>query len=80
MGRSGGVESATSLDAGDRGRRWPVSQRRVFLNALGDESAEIVRAAFGVNYERLVEMKRRYDPANFFRVNLNITPAQAASI
>jgi FAD/FMN-containing dehydrogenase len=58
----------------------PFRSGAYLLNALGDESEEIVRAAFGVNYERLVEVKSRYDPTNFFRVNLNITPAQAASI
>ncbi|RDZ43979.1 FAD-linked oxidase [Haloferax sp. Atlit-10N] len=33
-----------------------------------------VRAAFGDNYGRLVELKRRYDPENRFRVNQNIAP------
>jgi hypothetical protein len=33
-----------------------------------------VRAAYGKNYARLVEVKQQYDPANFFRLNQNIKP------
>jgi len=42
----------------------------------GDQMTEEtqLRAAFGVNYERLLELKRKYDPTNFFRLNQNIQP------
>ena len=44
-----------------------------WLNYLGDDQAEdAVRAAYGPNYERLREVKRRYDPANVFHLNHNI--------
>jgi FAD/FMN-containing dehydrogenase len=33
-----------------------------------------VRAGYGANWDRLVEIKRRYDPTNLFRENNNITP------
>jgi len=33
-----------------------------------------VRAAYGGNYERLAELKNRYDPTNLFRINQNIAP------
>ena len=51
-----------------------LSARR-WLNYLGDDQGEdAVRAAYGPNYERLVELKRRYDPENVFRHNHNIAP------
>ena len=54
------------------GRR--VRQRRVYVNYLEDEGAERVRAAYGPNYDRLVALKNKYDPTNFFHINQNIRP------
>jgi FAD/FMN-containing dehydrogenase len=46
-----------------------------WLNYLGDDQAEdAVRAAYGPNYDRLREIKRRYDPTNVFHLNHNIAP------
>ena len=46
-----------------------------WLNYLGDDQAEdAIRAAYGPNYERLGEVKRRYDPDNIFHLNHNIAP------
>jgi FAD/FMN-containing dehydrogenase len=47
----------------------------VYVNALGDEPSDRVRAAYGDNWPRLTELKRRYDPENVFRLNANIAPA-----
>ena len=52
----------------------PYSSGGVYVNFLGDEGADRVRAAYGeANYARLVALKRRYDPENVFRVNQNIS-------
>jgi FAD/FMN-containing dehydrogenase len=40
-----------------------------------DETDAALRAAYGVNYQRLAQIKREYDPENRFRLNLNISPA-----
>jgi FAD/FMN-containing dehydrogenase len=49
----------------------------VYVNFLGDEGQQRVRAAFpGTTWDRLVEVKSRYDPSNLFRVNHNIPPAR----
>jgi hypothetical protein len=49
----------------------------LYLNfpGLGEEKDELVRAGYGPNYDRLVELKQKYDPDNLFRMNLNIAPA-----
>ena len=49
----------------------------LYLNfpGLGEERDELVKAGYGVNYERLTALKAKYDPANLFRMNLNIPPA-----
>src|SRR5262249_30479265 len=49
----------------------------LYLNfaGLGEGKAELVRAAYGVNYDRLTKLKAKYDPENLFRMNLNIAPA-----
>lgn len=48
----------------------------VYLNfaGLGEENDFLARAAYGRNYDRLVQVKRRYDTTNLFRGNINIAP------
>jgi FAD/FMN-containing dehydrogenase len=46
-----------------------------WLNYLGDDQADdAIRAAYGPNYDRLREVKRRFDPDNVFHLNHNIAP------
>lgn len=46
---------------------------------FGEEKNELARAAFGGNYEQLVELKTKYDPDNLFHINLNIPPVPFAA-
>jgi FAD/FMN-containing dehydrogenase len=46
-----------------------------YVNYLGDEGEARIRAAYGLNHERLRAIKNKYDPTNFFRLNQNIKPA-----
>jgi FAD/FMN-containing dehydrogenase len=53
----------------------PHSAGGAYANMMmDDEGEDRVRASFGGNYDRLVAVKRRYDPDNRFRVNQNIVP------
>ena len=54
----------------------PYSAGGAYVNFLmGDEGEGRVKATYGDNYERLVAIKNKYDPDNFFRVNQNIKPS-----
>jgi FAD/FMN-containing dehydrogenase len=52
----------------------PFATRGVYVNYLGNDGEERLRASYGVNYARLVTLKNTYDPTNLFRVNQNIKP------
>jgi FAD/FMN-containing dehydrogenase len=53
----------------------PYLAERRWLNYFSDDDGtDAVRAAYGKNYDRLVELKRRYDPDNLFHLNDNIDP------
>jgi FAD/FMN-containing dehydrogenase len=55
----------------------PHSTGGVYVNDIGreaEEGADVIQAAFGANYKRLVELKNKYDPNNLFRHNQNIRP------
>jgi FAD/FMN-containing dehydrogenase len=53
----------------------PFATGGVYVNDVWEEKSV---AAFGVNYDRLVQIKQRYDPTNLFRHNTNIAPAADA--
>ncbi len=46
----------------------------MYVNFITDEGGDLVQRAYSETYTRLVEVKQRYDPTNFFRVNQNVRP------
>ena len=54
----------------------PYSAGGAYVNFMMDEGEERVKATYGDNYDRLVAIKNKYDPANLFRVNQNIRPTK----
>jgi len=57
-------------------RLEPLTEGNAYINHIaGDDRPEKVRASYGSNYDRLLALKRKYDPANLFRLNANINPA-----
>jgi FAD binding domain/Berberine and berberine like len=67
-------------------RRWsidyqealhPHSAGGAYVNMMMDEGEDRVRASYRDNYDRLAQVKRRYDPENLFRINQNVPPAAA---
>jgi hypothetical protein len=53
----------------------PFSTGGVYVNFLGEEGEDRVKAAYGpVKYDTLVALKNKYDPTNYFRLNQNIKP------
>jgi len=89
--QSGGIHIRISLDWKDSGeaRRcmlWadetrkllrPVSGERIYANYQSYTEKGTAEAVFGNNYSRLVALKNKYDPTNFFRRNSNVEPGQA---
>ncbi len=54
----------------------PFASEGVYVNFLTEEGEARIRASYGLNYERLVQIKNRYDPTNFFHINQNIKPTR----
>ena len=69
----------------DRCRGWareffasatPYASGGAYVNFMPEDDGGRIEAAYGGNYERLLEVKRQYDPDNRFRLNHNITPTK----
>jgi FAD/FMN-containing dehydrogenase len=52
----------------------PYAAEGVYVNFMPEDETDRVRSAYGRQYEKLVELKRVYDPQNLFRMNANIRP------
>jgi FAD/FMN-containing dehydrogenase len=57
------------------GATAPHSEEGGYINFAADDDQDRAPANYGVNYERLVEIKRKYDPGNLFHMNQNIKPS-----
>jgi len=57
----------------------PFASGGVYVNFLTADEGDRVRSAYGPNYDRLAQVKRKYDADNLFRMNQNIEPARAAA-
>jgi FAD/FMN-containing dehydrogenase len=52
----------------------PYASAGAYVNFMTEDESSRVAAAYGDNYPRLVELKRKYDPTNVFHVNQNVRP------
>jgi len=68
-------ESITSWTKNYFDALHPHSAGGAYVNFMMDEGQERVQATYRGNYQRLAEVKKKYDPANLFRVNQNVRPA-----
>jgi FAD/FMN-containing dehydrogenase len=77
------ISSWTDAAGTDGGIAWaretfdalsPHMADRSYTNYLSADDHDRVRQAYGANYERLAELKHRYDPDNLFHLNQNINP------
>jgi len=80
------IEVALSWEDGDRSAEYvewgrdfwrgvaPFASSGFYVNTEMDPSERRLRENYGANYDRLVALKNRYDPANLFRLNANIKP------
>ena len=76
---SGGAAESTKPGRTDYFAALAPKARGVYSNFLANEGEARIREAYpAATYERLADIKRRYDPSNLFRMNQNIRPAGTA--
>lgn len=54
----------------------PLAEGGFYANTIDDPREEEIRKNFRGNYDRLVEIKTKWDPTNFYRLNANVRPRQ----
>jgi FAD/FMN-containing dehydrogenase len=52
----------------------PYASAGAYVNFMTEDESERVTAAYGSNYDRLAQLKKRFDPDNVFHLNHNIRP------
>jgi FAD/FMN-containing dehydrogenase len=52
----------------------PYASAGAYVNFMTEEEGDRIKAAYGPNYDRLVQIKKQYDPENIFHLNQNIKP------
>lgn len=72
----GAEESAANLGwmNGFFAAMQPFNAGEVYVNSLDEGEGHRLSEAYGANYQRLVALKAKFDPTNFFRCNQNIPP------
>jgi FAD/FMN-containing dehydrogenase len=82
LSRKSGMWESAAEDA--RGIAWareffaksrPFASGGAYINFLTQDETDRIAFAYGATYNRLVELKKKYDPMNLFRMNQNIKPA-----
>ena len=53
----------------------PFASSGAYINFLTQDETDRIAFAYGATYDRLVKLKKKYDPTNLFRMNQNIKPA-----
>ena len=71
------AESLTAWAKGYWESIHPHTLGGAYVNFMMDEGVDRIKATYQNNYDRLTEVKRKYDPSNFFHVNQNIRPRSA---
>ena len=56
-------------------RKFSTGDAYLNHTGLNEEGEDLVKRTYGSNYERLRQIKKKYDPGNLFRLNQNISPA-----
>lgn len=77
---AGPAEPHTQWAAAALARMEPFINLGLYVNFMGEGEEAAIRAAYRANYERLVALKQKYDPTNFFRRNQNIKPRGAGKL
>lgn len=58
----------------------PYSAGGAYINFMMEEGEDRIKATYGDHYDKLVKIKTKYDPQNFFRVNQNIQPIKSEKL